>query len=168
MDGNNNGEDISTADRHKRIRDEAEEAYMKTIAKRQKLYDDPQRLGQFQIGDLVELRIDKVARTNTTPKISPYKVISMQSSSASINTYCLCTTKCILASKYYAKDLIDLRKCNFSALLAIDSQTLPTQTFIQACKDYVNSGLNPWWKFVLVMVVVLQKRMSMQSHYSTM
>ena len=26
---------------------------------------------------------------------------------------------------------------------AIDSQTLLTQTFIQACKDYVNSGLNP-------------------------
>ncbi|CAF4015957.1 unnamed protein product [Rotaria sp. Silwood1] len=37
----------------------------------------------------------------------------------------------------------DLRKCNFSELRAIDSQTLPTQTFIQACKDYVNSGLNP-------------------------
>ena len=37
MNGNNNGGDISTRDRHKRIRNEAEEAYIKTIAKRQKL-----------------------------------------------------------------------------------------------------------------------------------
>ncbi|CAF0987792.1 unnamed protein product [Rotaria sordida] len=143
MKGNNNGDDISTPGRHKKIRDEAEETYMKTIAKRQKLYDDAQHLRQFQIGDLVGLKIDKVDRTNTTPKILPCKVISIQSSSDNINTYCLCTTQCILSSKYYANDLIDLRKCNFSELRAIDSQTLPTQTFIQACRDYVNSGLNP-------------------------
>ena len=33
MNGNNNGDDISTPDRHKRIRDEAEEAYMKQLLK---------------------------------------------------------------------------------------------------------------------------------------
>ncbi len=87
--------------------------------------------------------IDKVDRTNTTPKILPCKVISIQSSSDNINTYCLCTTKCVISSKYYGNDLINLRKCNFSELRAIDSETLATQTFIQACKDYVNSGLNP-------------------------
>ena len=143
MNGNNNGDDISTPDRHKKIRDEAEEAHRKTNAKRQKLYDDAQHLRQFQIGDLVGLRIDKVDRTNTTPKILPCKVIPIRSSSDNINTYCLCITKCILAPKYYANDLIDLRKCIFSELRAIDPQTLSTQTFIQACKGYINSGLNP-------------------------
>ena len=43
----------------------------------------------------------------------------------------------------HAIDLIDLRKCSFSELRTIDSQTLPPQTFIQACKDYVNNGFNP-------------------------
>ncbi|CAF1443236.1 unnamed protein product [Rotaria sp. Silwood1] len=143
MNNNNDGDDISTPDRHKRIRDEAEEAYMKTIAKRQRLYDDAQHLRQFQIGDLVGLKIDKVDRTNTTPKILPCKVISIQSSYDNINIYCLCTTKCVLSSKYYVNDLIDLTKCNFAELRAIDFQTLPTQTFIQACKDYVSSGFNP-------------------------
>ena len=111
MNGNNDGDDISTPDRHKRIRDEAEDAYMKTITKRQKLCDDDaQHLRQFQIEDLVGLRIDKVDRINTTPKILPCKVISIQSSTDNINTYCFCITKCILASKYYAKDFLDLRK----------------------------------------------------------
>ena len=40
-------------------------------------------------------------------------------------------------------DLIDLTKCNFAELRAIDSQTLPTYTFIQAYADYVSTGYNP-------------------------
>ncbi|CAF4613910.1 unnamed protein product, partial [Didymodactylos carnosus] len=138
--GDNNN---STPDRHKRIRDEAEEAYLKTIAKRQRLYDDAQKLRQYQIGDLAGLKVDKVDRTNTTPKILPCKVISIQSSSDNMHTYRLCTTKCVLSSRYGVNDLIGLTKYNFSELRAIDSQTLPTQTFIQACKDYVSSGVNP-------------------------
>ena len=157
MSGNNNGDNISTPDRHKRIRNEAEEAYIKTIAKREKLYDDAQHLRQFQIGELVGLRIDKVNRTNTKPKILPCKVISIQSSSDNINTYCFCTTKCILTSKHYANDLIDLRKCSFSELYTIDSQTSSTQTFIQAVKIMLTVDLIQWWKLVFIMVVVLQK-----------
>jgi hypothetical protein len=54
-----------------------------------------------------------------------------------------CSTATITSTSFYHCDLIDLRKYNFSELRAIDSQTLPTQTFIQACKDYVSSGFNP-------------------------
>ncbi|CAF1545738.1 unnamed protein product [Didymodactylos carnosus] len=103
--GDNNS---STPDRHKRIRDEAEEAYMKTIAKRQRLYDDAQKLRQYQIGDLAGLKIHEVDRTNTTPKLLPCKVISIQSSSDNMHTYRLCTTKCVLSSRYGVNDLKDL------------------------------------------------------------
>ncbi|CAF5139756.1 unnamed protein product [Rotaria sp. Silwood1] len=60
-----------------------------------------------------------------------------------MNTYHLCTTKCVLSSRYDVNDLINLTKCNFLELHAIDSQTLPIQTFTQACKDYVSSEVHP-------------------------
>ena len=95
------------------------------------------------MGDLVGLKIDKVDRANTTPKILSCKVISIESSNDNATTYRLCTTKCILSSKYCGLDLIDLTKCNFAELRSIDSQKLPTQTFIQACKAYVSKGIDP-------------------------
>jgi hypothetical protein len=51
-----------------------------------------------------------------------------------MNTYRLCTTKFVLSSGYGIHDIMDLTKCNFPELRAVDSQTLPRQTFIQACK----------------------------------
>ncbi|CAF2145925.1 unnamed protein product [Rotaria magnacalcarata] len=143
IDNNSAEDDSSVISRHKQIRDEAEECYMQSIAKRQKKYDETIKLRQYQLGDVVGLKIDKVDRTNTTPKILPCKVISIQSSNDNTNIYHLCTTKCILSTKYTAPGLIDLTKCNFSELRAIDSQILPLQTFIQACKDYVSTGSNP-------------------------
>ena len=52
--------------RHKRVRDEAEVDYLKSIAKRQKLCDNAVKQQQYEVGDLVDLQID---RTYTTPKI---------------------------------------------------------------------------------------------------
>ncbi|CAF3679239.1 unnamed protein product, partial [Rotaria sp. Silwood1] len=141
-DSNSGDKDSSTSDRYKQIRDEAEESYVKKIAERQKLYADTQKVGQYQIGDLVGLKIDKVDRTNTPPKFLPCKVISVELLSDDRNTYRLCTRKCVLSPTYDVNDLIDLTKCNFLELCSIDSQTLPTQTFIQACKDYISSGIN--------------------------
>ena len=68
----------------------------------------------------------------------PCKVISVQLSSDNFNIYCLCTTKYVICSRYYTSDLLDLTKCDFPELREIDSQALPTQTSIQACKDYVS------------------------------
>ena len=60
-------------------------------------------LGEFQVGDLVGLKIDKVDRTNKTPKILPCKVISVQLSPDNFHIYCLCTTKCVISSRYLYK-----------------------------------------------------------------
>ncbi|CAF1669772.1 unnamed protein product, partial [Didymodactylos carnosus] len=124
-------------DRHKRIRAEAEDTYLKTISKRQKIFDDAMKQPKYNMGDLVGLKIDKVDRTNTTPKILPCKVVSIQSSSDENVTYKLCTIQGILSNRYTAPDLLDLNKCGFEDLRSIDSTLLPTITFIQACKEYV-------------------------------
>ena len=139
-DSDSTGGYNSTTSRHEQIRYEAEESYMQPISKRQQGYNEKIKLRQYQVGDLVGRKTDKVDRTNTTPKILPCKVISIESLSDNATTYRLCTTKCILSSKYCGLDLIDLTKCNFAELRSIDSQTLPTQTFIQACKAYVSKG----------------------------
>ena len=80
------------------IRSEAEASYMATIAKRQKLFNDVQNKNNYKIGDLVGLKIDRVDRTNVTPKILPCKIISIKSTSDNVNTYELCTTTCIIFS----------------------------------------------------------------------
>ena len=59
--------------RHKRARDEAEADYLKSIAKRQKLYDNAVKQQQYEVGALVGLQIDRVDRTNTTQKFYPVK-----------------------------------------------------------------------------------------------
>jgi len=43
-------------------------------------------------------------------------------------------TGIIVRDLYVIHDIMDLIKCNFPELRAVDSQTLPRQTFIQACK----------------------------------
>ncbi|CAF3903337.1 unnamed protein product, partial [Rotaria magnacalcarata] len=47
----------------------------------------------------------------------------------------------IVCSRFQVLDLLNLSKCNFRDLRDVDSTTLPTMTFIQACKAYVSAGL---------------------------
>ena len=130
---------INTPDqRHKRLRDEAEADYLKAIAKRQKLYDNAIKQQQYAVGDLVGLQVDRVDRTNTTPKILPCKVISTHSSTNDLIMYKLCTLKGILSASYGVEALLDLRKCNFTELRGVDPATLPTIAFTQACKEYMS------------------------------
>ena len=70
-----------------------------------------------------------------------YHVRSIQSSSNDMDTYQLCTTTAIISSRFQALDLFNLSNCNFRDLREIDPTTLPTMTFIQACKAYVSAGL---------------------------
>ena len=53
----------------------------------------------------------------------------------------LCTTAYIISSRFQPLDLLDLSNCNLRDLRDVDSTTLPTMTFIQACKAYVSAGL---------------------------
>ena len=80
---------------------------MANIAKQEKLFHNALR-NEYKIGDLVGLKIDKVDRTNVTPKVLPCKVISVQSSADQLHTYQLCTTTCIISSWFQALDLLDL------------------------------------------------------------
>jgi hypothetical protein len=73
--------------------------------------------------------------------VNTCKVISVQSASNDVNTYQVCTTTAIISSRFQGLDLLNLSKCNFRELRAVDPATLPTMTFIQACKAYVNAGL---------------------------
>jgi len=114
---------------------------MANIVKRQKLFNDALRKNEYKIGDLVGLKIDKVDRTNVTPKVLPCKIISVQSASNDMDTYQLCTTTTVISSRFQALDLLNLSNCNFRDLRDVDSTTLPTMTFIQACKAYVSAGL---------------------------
>ncbi|CAF3972471.1 unnamed protein product [Didymodactylos carnosus] len=135
---------LNPTNRHKRIRDEAEENYLKTIEKRQKLYDAATQRSAYVIGDLVGLKIDRVDRTNVTAKILPCKIMSIQISSNDTNMYRLCTKTCILSTSYQIQDLSDFTKCNFNDLRTVDPSTLPTKTFIQACQEYmcISSGVD--------------------------
>lgn len=145
----NNNEDVSSSStyapdsRHKTIRDEAEVNYLKSVAKRQKIYDNAVKEQKYVLGDLVGLQIDRVDRTNTTPKILPCKVISIHSSSNDCMMYKLCTVKGVLSVFYGVQALLDLRKCDFADLRTVDPTSLPTIAFTQACKEYVTTGINP-------------------------
>ncbi|CAF4603140.1 unnamed protein product, partial [Didymodactylos carnosus] len=89
---------LNPTNRHKRVRDEAEENYLKTIEKRQKLYDAATQRSAYVIGDLVD-------RTNVTAKILPCKIMSIQISSNDTNMYRLCTKTCILSTSYFCRSL---------------------------------------------------------------
>ncbi len=127
--------------RRKKIRHEAETDHLKSVPKRQKLYDNVViQQQQYQLGDLVGLQIDddrSVNRTNKTPLILPCKVISIQSSLNHFTMYKLCTLKGILSTLYGVQDLFDLRKYDLPNLRTVDPVALPTIAFTQACEQYV-------------------------------
>ena len=128
--------------RHNRVRDKAEADYLKSIAKRQKLYDNAVKQQEDNVEDLVGLQIERVDRTHTTPKILPCKVVSFHSSSNGCVMYNLCTMKCLLSILYHVQDLLDLRKCDFTDLRSVDPTNLPIMAFTQTCKEYVSAGTN--------------------------
>jgi hypothetical protein len=63
------------------------------------------------------------------------------STSNDVNTYQVCKTTAIISSWFQALDLLNLSNCNFHDLRAVDPTMLPSMTFIQTCKAYVNAGL---------------------------
>ena len=133
--------DAYSVSNHQRIQFEDEVAYMATIAKRQKLFNDALHQHQYKVDDLVGLKIDKGDKLNVTSKVLPCKIISVQPTSNDMDTYQLCTTTAIIFSRFQTRDLLNLSNCNFGDLRDIDSKTLPITTFIQACNAYISAGL---------------------------
>ncbi|CAF1430049.1 unnamed protein product, partial [Didymodactylos carnosus] len=130
--------------RHKRVREGAEDEYLKVASKRQRIYDESHRLKEYKVGDIVGLKIAKVDHLSVTPTVLPCKVISIQSTTNDttdgIIMYKLCTTAGVISTRYTNEDLLNLAACNFSDLRLIDPGNLPQLTFIQACKEYANLG----------------------------
>lgn len=133
--------------RRKKIRHETETDHLKSVPKRQKVYDNDVVIQQeYHLGDVVGLQIDdrSVDRTKKTSLILPCKVISIQSSSNHFTMYKLCTLKGILSTLYGVQDLFDLRKYDFPNLRTVDPTALPTIAFTQACEEYVTAiGVYP-------------------------
>ena len=104
------------------------------------MYDNAVKNKGYKIGDLVGLQINRVDRTNTTPKILPCKVASLETSADGHAAYRVCTVKGFLSVPYGVQDLLDLTGCHFADLRVMDPAILPTLTFIQACREYVSVG----------------------------
>ncbi|CAF1458121.1 unnamed protein product, partial [Didymodactylos carnosus] len=99
-------------------REGAEDEYLKVASKRQRIYDESHRLKEYKVGDIVDLKIDKVDRSNVTPTVLPCKVISIQSTTNGTTDEIimskLCTTADVISTRYSSADLLNLTACYFS------------------------------------------------------
>ncbi|CAF2953549.1 unnamed protein product [Rotaria sp. Silwood2] len=129
--------------RHQEVRQKTKADYMKSTDKKQKLNDNTVKYPQYELGDFVGLQVDRVHATDTTFKVLPCKVTSVNWSSNDSIMYKVCTLQGELSTVYGVHDFLDLRKYDFSDLRAVEPTTLPTITFTDACKDYVTIGINP-------------------------
>ncbi|CAF3748903.1 unnamed protein product [Rotaria sp. Silwood1] len=134
--------DATLNHRNQKVRQKIKADYMKSTAKKQKLYDNTVKYPQYKLGDLVGLQVDHVDGTNSAFKVLPCKVISVNWLSNDSIMYKVCTLQGVLSTVYGVQDFLDLRKYDFIDLRAVEPTTLPTITFTDACKDYVTVGIN--------------------------
>lgn len=126
------------------MQSKAKDACMDIVTKRPKLSSDGLHQHQYQVGDFVSLKIDKVNRSDFTSKVLPCKIISVQSKLNDATTYQLYTTTAIISSRFQAHDLLNLYNYNFRDLCNIDPKTLLIMSFIQICNPYISTELiNP-------------------------
>jgi hypothetical protein len=125
--------------RHKRAREEAEESYlnnahtqltryMSRSCKRQRIY---------AVGDIVGLKVSDVDCTNTSSTILPCKIINSKDQDGE-TLYNVATMSGIIQESYQSTVFLDLTSSNFAALRDLNTGTLSTITFIQACQIYTN------------------------------
>ena len=124
---------INSNDRHRQVRNEAEQSYLKNsqsqlikyksnLAKRHRTYD---------IGDIVGLKVSDVARTNTFSTILRCKLIDKYPKNAEY-MHIVATQNGIIKEHFKPTAFLDLIKANFSSLRATTINELPAITFIRA------------------------------------
>ncbi|CAF1159335.1 unnamed protein product [Rotaria magnacalcarata] len=103
------------ANRQKRIRENAEECYLNNANSQLTRYinKSSKRQRTYHVGDIVDLKISDVDHTNTSSTILPCKIVD---------------SKC--------QD--DLTASNFTTLRTLNTDSLSSVTFIQACQIYTN------------------------------
>jgi hypothetical protein len=126
-------------DRHKRVREEAEECYVNNAnaqltrfisrsCKRQRIY---------AVDDIVGLKVSDVDRTNTSSTILPCKITNSKDQDGE-TLYKVATKNGNIQESFQSTVFLDLTSSNFAALRDFDTGTLSTITFIQACQIYTN------------------------------
>lgn len=123
------------SNRHKRIRDTAEESYLNNAQSELTKYHrrSSKRQRTYLVDDIVGLQVPNVDRTNTSSTVLPCKVVRLHDESEE-TLYTVATTDGIIREKFPSASFIDLRSSNFAALRLLDAETLPSLTFIQACQ----------------------------------
>ncbi|CAF4625883.1 unnamed protein product, partial [Rotaria sp. Silwood2] len=125
--------------RHRRVREEAEQAYLKNAQSQLVKYkiNSAKRQRTYVIGDIVGLKVSDVDRTNTSSTILPCKIIEKYFQNNEM-LYMVATQNGIIKERFNPMAFLDLTTANFASLRAIDTDQLPTITFIQASQLYTN------------------------------
>ncbi|CAF1446205.1 unnamed protein product [Rotaria magnacalcarata] len=98
---------------------------------------DTKRQRIYVIGDVVGLKVSHVYRTNTPSTILPCKIIEKNSQNNE-TLYVVATQNGIIKERFDQMAFLDLTAANFASLRALDTDQLPTITFIQASQLYTN------------------------------
>ena len=97
------------------------------------------RLKDFDVGDIVGLKIANADRSNTAPSILPCKIIDLLAGNTTNSMkYKLSTETGVITGSFMASDMVDLNDTLSTTLRQIDSSTLPSKSIIQASQEYTN------------------------------
>ncbi|CAF5046794.1 unnamed protein product [Rotaria sp. Silwood1] len=125
--------------RHKRIRENAEECYLSNAHSQLTKYrtKSSKRQRIYQLGDIVGLKLSDVDRTNTSSTILPCKIVDLKDHDGEI-LYNVATINGIIEESFQSTAFLDLTTSSFIALRNLNTDSLSPITFIHACQLYTN------------------------------
>ncbi|CAF4388668.1 unnamed protein product [Rotaria magnacalcarata] len=125
--------------RHKRIRENAEECYLNNAHAQLTRYmsKSSKRQRTYHVGDVVGLKITDVDRTDTSPTILPCKIVDSKDQDGE-TLYNVATMNGIIKESFQSAVFLDLTASNFTALRILNTEFLLSISFIQACQTYTS------------------------------
>ncbi|CAF5027543.1 unnamed protein product, partial [Rotaria socialis] len=123
------------ANRHKRIRENAEECYLNNANSQLTRYINKSSKRQriYHVGDIVDLKVSDVNRTNTSSMILPCKIVDSKCQDGE-TFYNVATVNGIIKESFQSTVFLDLTASNFTTLRTLNTDSLSCVTFIQACQ----------------------------------
>ncbi|CAF1448872.1 unnamed protein product [Adineta ricciae] len=103
-------------------------AYIEALNKRKRIYN---------IDDIVGLKVSDVDRTHTSSTILPCKIVR-SSDQTGETLYTVASKNGIMKECFQSSMFLDLTTSNFASLRDMNTESLPSITFIQACQLYTN------------------------------
>ncbi|CAM4953460.1 unnamed protein product [Rotaria socialis] len=127
------------ANRHKRIRENAEECYLNNANSQLTRYINKSSKRQriYHVGDIVDLKVSDVDRTNTSSTILSCKIVDSKCQDGE-TFYNVATVNGIIKESFQSTVFLDLTASNFTTLRTLNTDSLSCVTFIQACQIYTN------------------------------